>query len=157
MEGSHLTPRIVSFLIVASLWLAGCVSLGASITRWSVPTATPATETALAVSPEVIERGIAVYRQNYCGVCHKLMAANTAGVFGPGHDDMGSLAKDRIHAADYKGTATTAAEYIYESIVDPTAYIVEGYAVTHHPMPPFAHLSKGDLHALVQVLLAQHE
>jgi len=104
---------------------------------------------------EVVSYGLEVYRQQYCGVCHQLSAAATAGMFGPTHDGMGTIALQRIQAPGYAGAATTAEEYIRESIVSPDAYLVPGYEVTSHHMPAYAHLEEGDIDALVQMLLYQ--
>jgi mono/diheme cytochrome c family protein len=101
------------------------------------------------------ERGLEVYQQQYCGICHRLDAAGTAGLFGPTHNGMAVIAEQRIHAPGYTGTARTAAEYLRESIVNPQAYVVEGYQQTRHHMPIYTHLSETDVDALVQMLLEQ--
>jgi mono/diheme cytochrome c family protein len=108
------------------------------------------------LSPAVIERGIAIYHEQYCGVCHVLTVAGTGGVFGPSHDDMGAVAQERILTPGYRGAATTAAGYIRESIVAPRAYIVPEYQFGHHAMPDYAHLPEEEIDALVSLLLAQH-
>lgn len=99
--------------------------------------------------------GIAVYRANYCGVCHELPAAETRGTFGPTHGGMGATAAERLLDPAYGGAATTPAEYLAESIVQPSVYLVAGYATSAHPMPSFAHLPEADIAALVELLLAQ--
>ncbi len=120
-----------------------------TITSTLTPTAT---NTATAAQ---IERGFQVYKQQFCGLCHQLDAAGTAGRFGPTHNGIGVTAEQRIRSAQYTGTATTAAEYLHESIVNPKAYLVAGYENTPHQMPVYAHLSQGDVEALVQMLLQQ--
>jgi len=40
---------------------------------------------------------------------------------------MKTTALERLKASDYKGKATNIREYIIESIVDPSIYVVEGY------------------------------
>jgi mono/diheme cytochrome c family protein len=114
-----------------------------------------ATAGAEVVSPALIERGLQVYQQSYCGLCHQLDAAHTAGQFGPTHNHMGTTAALRIQDATYTGMARTAAEYIRESIVSPQAHIVAGYEHSQYHMPAFAKLSEADLNALVQMLLQQ--
>lgn len=99
--------------------------------------------------------GIAIYRANYCGVCHELPAAGTRGTFGPTHANMGATAAARLQDPAYGGQATTPAEYITESILQPSAFIVPGYATSAHPMPSFGHLEQADIAALVDMLLAQ--
>jgi mono/diheme cytochrome c family protein len=107
------------------------------------------------VDPALIEAGLAVYRAQYCGVCHTLDAAETHGTFGPTHNGMGQVAVARLADGTYTGSATTPTEYIDESIVDPQAYVVPGYATTSHRMPSYAHLDPQSLEALVAFLLAQ--
>lgn len=105
--------------------------------------------------PALVEAGLAVYRQQYCGVCHELDAAGTRGTFGPTHHGLGATAAQRILSTGYSGYATNAAEYIRESLLDPQIYIVEGYGATPHRMPPYTHLDSASLGALVAFLLAQ--
>jgi nitric oxide reductase subunit C len=120
-----------------------------SETGSSAPSEPPAT------NPALLAVGLAVYRAQYCGICHTLDAAETRGTFGPVHNGMGTLAVEHLQDANYHGTATTAAEYIHESIVDPQAYIVPGYVITAHRMPSYAHLDAESLDALVAFLLVQ--
>jgi mono/diheme cytochrome c family protein len=110
---------------------------------------------AAATDPATLAAGLAVYRAQYCGVCHTLSAAETRGTFGPPHDGLGATAAARLTDPTSHGKATTAAEYIHESIVDPQAFSVPGYATTSHRMPSYAHLDAATLDALVAFLLAQ--
>lgn len=120
------------------------------------PTATTAMVTAADTSEEgEPQSGIDVYLANYCGLCHTLTAAGTTGIFGPVHDGIGRVAEERIADPAYKGRATTPAEYIYESLVDPRAFVANDYKLTRHPMPAFTHLSEEDLNTLVALLVAQ--
>ena len=107
------------------------------------------------VDPALLEAGMATYRAQYCGVCHTLAAAETHGTFGPEHDGMGAIAAARIADSSYSGAATTPAEYVRESIVEPHAYIVSGYATTSHRMPSYAHLDAATLDGLIAFLLSQ--
>lgn len=105
--------------------------------------------------PALIERGLEVYRTSYCGACHSLAAIGASSTLAPAHDGLGMTAEARIESAAYTGNAATAAAYIEESIVDPNAYLVDGYALSHHRMPAFSHLTAEDLAALVHMLLQQ--
>jgi nitric oxide reductase subunit C len=96
-----------------------------------------------------------VYRAQYCGACHELAVAGTAGVFGPAHDGLGTLAEQRITDPGYGGAATTVSEYIRESIVQPDAYLVAGYSASSHPMPAYEFLTEDEIEALVALLAAQ--
>lgn len=111
-------------------------------------------EAAAAATPASLERGVAVYLENYCGVCHHLGLAGTAGIFGPPHDAMGVIAAARLADPTYRGGAATAADYIRESIVAPEAYLVPGYGLSRHRMPSYAELDEAELEALVALLLA---
>jgi nitric oxide reductase subunit C len=113
-------------------------------------------ETASASPSEAeLAAGLAVYRKYYCGACHTLDAAETRGTFGPNHNGLGATAAQRIQEPNYSGSATTPAEYIHESIVDPSIYIVDGFAVTSHRMPPYTMLPVEELDALVLFLVNQ--
>jgi hypothetical protein len=68
---------------------------------------------------------------------------------------MGLTAEQRIQNPNYTGTATTAAEYIRESLLDPQVYLAEGYEQSRHHMPAFTHLSEAEVNALVALLLQQ--
>lgn len=69
-----------------------------------------------------------VLTDNGCGGCHTISGVSgMAGNIGPDLTNMGSVAAERIQAEDYTGDATTAEEYIHESIVDPQVYIVPEY------------------------------
>jgi mono/diheme cytochrome c family protein len=120
----------------------------------STSVSTPS-ESPVVADPALLAAGLAVYRAQYCGVCHTLDAAGTRGTFGPVHNGMGAIANERLQDESYHGAATTATEYIRESIVDPQLYIVPGYAVTPHRMPVYAHLDSASLDALVAFLAAQ--
>lgn len=103
---------------------------------------------------DLAERGRALYLELHCGGCHTLAATESQGFFGPAHDAMGVIAGARIADPNYQGSAGTAAEYVRESIADPKAYVVPGYAFTRHPMPAFD-LPVEDLDALVAFLMQQ--
>ena len=102
-----------------------------------------------------VELGLQVYREQYCGLCHTLTAAGTTGIFGPGHDQTGAIAVQRIADPAYTGGATTASGYIQESIVDPQRYLVPGYEAVSQPMPAYDFLTEEEILALVEALRAQ--
>lgn len=97
--------------------------------------------------------GAEVYRRQACGVCHKLNTIGSEGAFGPSHDNMAEIAAQRLQNPRYQGAATSAEEYVRESIVDPLAFLVEGYQITRFPMPIFTNLSPQEVDALVYLLL----
>jgi mono/diheme cytochrome c family protein len=138
------------FLLV-SFWLALALN-SAQPVRAATPTPAP---TPPAVQDARAAAGKQVYLQNYCGVCHTLASAGTRGTFGPPHDGIATTARQRIAAPAYTGKAVTVVQYLRESIVEPAVFAAPGYTYTSHPMPPYAHLPKRDLDALIYFLLQQ--
>lgn len=99
--------------------------------------------------------GATVYQTKGCIGCHQLDAVGAVGAVGPTHNGMGATAEARIADPAYTGTATTAAEYIAESIREPGVYTVPNYpAGVMQPYPP-DQISDEELEALVQFLLEQ--
>lgn len=123
-------------------------------TETAIATTIPAEETALG-DPDLIALGRQTYLANYCGTCHRLADAGTAGVFGPNHDGMGTIAQQRVEAETYTGQAEDAADYIRESIVEPYAYFVPTFEASPHRMPAYGHLEAEKIEAMVAYLLAQ--
>lgn len=84
-----------------------------------------------------------------CAVCHAVVGSAGRGGMGPDLTHIGTVAGQRIRATDYTGSATTASEYIRESLLDPDAYIVpgSGYSTASgtSTMPSAANLGLGDL------------
>ncbi len=108
-------------------------------------------------SPEqLVEYGLSVYSAKGCAACHQLDAAQAAGVVGPGHNEMGAVATERIEDPSYTGEATTPEEYIAESIRNPGAYLVPDY---QNLMPAFTaeQISDEELNALVEMLAQQEQ
>ncbi len=135
-------------LIVMMIMFAACSTIDAPITM--EPALIP-------VDSTLIERGIEVYRANYCGSCHTLTAANTRGTFGPAHDHVATMAAQHLLLNSYSGEATTIEAYIRESIVNPIIFYTPGYEATNHHMPAFTHLPDDELELLVYLLAHQHE
>lgn len=102
-----------------------------------------------------VAQGQELYHTLACDSCHGLDAVGSTRTYAPTHNQLRATAEQRIHAADYTGEATTAAEYIRESIIDPKAYVVDGYEHLRFGMTTYAHLSEREINALVQFLLQQ--
>jgi cytochrome c oxidase subunit 2 len=75
-----------------------------------------------------------------CGGCHAFAPAGTDAEIGPSLDNL---------EADAKQAGRPLKEYVRQSIVEPSAYIVPGYET---PMPAFDTLMDEQLDALVQYL-----
>lgn len=148
----------LALLLLLAAWLLNRQPL--PLLASAAPTATPRssvtpTPPASAVDITLLAAGRAAYRTNYCGVCHTLAAAGATGIFGPSHEHIARTAAQRIAGPTYRGSATTAAGYLRESIVTPAAYFAPGTANGRHPMPPYVHLPQTQVDALVYFLLQQ--
>lgn len=108
----------------------------------AIPVGAPAASAEEEPDAALIARGVMVYRENYCGTCHALDAADTCGT-------------EHLTLPSYTGEAMTAAAYIRESIVNPSAFYTPGYEATNHHMPAFTNLSESDVEALVYLLVNQ--
>jgi mono/diheme cytochrome c family protein len=96
----------------------------------SAPSGTPiGTDITVSLPEGNADQGAALAQgaQGGCSACHELAAVgppwaaagDTPGVF--------VRASDRINESDYTGNATTAQQYLIESIVQPNAFVVSGY------------------------------
>ena len=104
---------------------------------------------------QAIAQGKQLYHTLACDSCHGLDAVGSTRTYAPTHNHLRATAEQRIQAPNYTGKAKTAAEYIRESIVEPKAYLVDGYGHVRFGMPSFAHLSEREVNALVQFLYQQ--
>jgi len=68
-----------------------------------------------------------------CAACHELSAVGPAWAPGGGQAGIAGRAEERTEAEDYTGEATTARQYLLESIVRTNAHIVEGYEANIMP------------------------
>jgi mono/diheme cytochrome c family protein len=91
-----------------------------------------------------------------CTLCH-----NEVGGRAPMLDSIAALAEERLADPNYQGSAANAEEYVYESLVDPSAYVVVGFGKagtndTESPMPDASTgsigLSEAELAAVVAYL-----
>ena len=98
----------------------------------SQPAPSPTAPPAAAPPPnEVVER---ILIEQGCGGCHTMQGiSGMTGAIGPDLTRIGAVAAERIQDPNYTGSATTPAEYIRESIIDPNVYVVEGFQPV---MPP---------------------
>ncbi len=114
--------RLLFVLLVVALVLAACGGGGekeaASEEQAAAVTGDPA-------------RGEALFKQATiggapgCSSCHSLEPGKK--LVGPSLAGVATMAEEIVKSSDYKGKAKTAEEYLRESIVDPNAYVVEGF------------------------------
>ena len=90
------------------------------------------------------------YGKGTCALCHEI---GKKGERCPDLAGVGERAETRVKEERYKGKASNGAEYIVESVMDPTVYVVEGYQPS---MPPVGRqLSDLELVAVVSFLQSQ--
>lgn len=67
---------------------------------------------------------LAAFQKGACGSCHTIAGIpNAAGVIAPNLTDVNMMAEELLKSEAYTGNATTAEEYIRESILDPNLFI----------------------------------
>ncbi len=67
---------------------------------------------------------IAAFQKGACGSCHVIAGIpNAAGVIAPDLSNISAAADEHIKSDAYAGNATTAEEYIRESILDPNLFV----------------------------------
>jgi nitric oxide reductase subunit C len=117
-------PRVTTFLLLlVALFASGCA--GASQTGASNR------------PPGDAQRGRALFAQasirdtTGCVPCHSL--AKDVVIVGPSLNGIADRAERDVKASTYRGTATSAEEFLRESITKPTANLSEGFS--HSVMP----------------------
>jgi mono/diheme cytochrome c family protein len=73
------------------------------------------------------QNGEALATSQGCTGCHISTATGPAWLPSQGSPGIGDRAAERLTQPDYTGQATSAEQYLLESIVDPNAYVVEGF------------------------------
>lgn len=149
MPNQNLTDQEISDVIAFLTWVSNID------TNWpprpivvsaAMPQATAAgTPEPAAASSDPIAMGEALFRRSppACFSCH----ATQPGVqlVGPSLAGIGTRALQTIASPDYKGSAKTAEEYIRESILTPSAYVVPG--------PTFSAAGQSIMPAVFQTIL----
>ncbi|HLR90409.1 MAG TPA: c-type cytochrome [Balneolaceae bacterium] len=88
------------------------------------------------------ERGEALFTQNACGTCHSVEGASLVG------PPLNGLYGSEQTFTD--GTSAIAdEEYLHESIVNPSAKVVEGY---QNAMVPYDFLSEDDIQSIIEYI-----
>ena len=95
---------------------------------------------------ETAEAGRELFVSQGCNACHTLGDANATSQVGPELDQIASVAEDRK-----KGTS--AEDYIRESIVDPPAFVVDGYTGNTMPGDFKDRMTPEEIDTLVEYLL----
>jgi mono/diheme cytochrome c family protein len=88
-----------------------------------------------------------------CSACHVLSAAGPAWMASGGTPGIGARAETRLGEEGYAGAATTAEQYLLESIVDPNVHLVEGFAAGIMPTNFGTRMSAQDAADLIAYML----
>ena len=108
----------------------------------------------LATGKEPIDK---IFVQSGCTACHMIPGIRVAkGREGP-KLELGTTARRRLADPNYRGQAKTDWEYVQESILNPGAYIVEGYPDQVMPRWYGQKLTAGALDKIITYLLKIEE
>jgi len=88
------------------------------------------------------QAGKQLFASNGCGSCHTFVPAGSKGTVGP---DL-----DHVAADAQKANRGSVAQYVHESIANPSAYVVPGFP--NGVMPSFANLGSAKIDDLVAFL-----
>jgi cytochrome c2 len=97
--------------------------------------------------------GEKLFASNGCSACHSLKEDEV--IVGPSLYHIGQAASDIIKDSGYTGKAKTAQDYVHESIVQPNAYVVPGFAPGIMPQDFGAKLSAQDIDDLIAFLMTK--
>ena len=93
--------------------------------------------------PQAIE-GRNVFLTKGCTSCHSLDGVSATGQIGPNLTGLADRGDDRVEDLE-------AEDYIRQSVLDPEAFVVDGFS----PLMPTLPLNTEELDALVEFLLAE--
>lgn len=118
--------------IKIALFGVGLVFVYALFSNLYIPSSVPDRQaedisagTGVLTGDELAALGTEIYSgKGSCGLCH-----DAVGDRAPALDSIAVRAAERLLDPGYKGKATDAVGYIYESMADPSAYVVAGYGV----------------------------
>lgn len=103
----------------------------------------------LATGDEPVDQ---IFQKATCVACHTIPGiAGAVGTIGPKLVE-GTNAPNRIKDPAYKGTAKSTREYITESVINPSAYVVKGFPDNTMPKEFGKKLSAGALNKIVDYL-----
>ncbi len=150
-----------NFLAVVAFSLA-TIGLFAGFSNFGIPQIRPEpppVEEELDIAAMSVDQFIAVGKRivdgkGTCSLCH-----NPVGQRAPLLDKVGQAAVERLADPRYEGTASDVKTYLYESLVEPSAYVVAGFGKTGtndtvSPMPNVLTGSIGLAEAEVRAVVA---
>jgi nitric oxide reductase subunit C len=163
MPNLHLTDAQIGDLIAFLTWVSHIDTNGwpprpILVSGSAIPGADVGATAPVAASSDPVAQGQALFGQTPpgCNSCHS--TAPGVSLVGPSLAGIALRAAQRVKSPDYRGSATDAAGYIRESIVEPNAYVVPGptYSAGGQSLMPgnFREtLQPGQIDALVAYLM----
>jgi len=143
MQGSSSVielMKILAFSLALMLSFVGYSTFGVPL----VVPAPPPVEvkiTGAITEEQYIAMGDKIFHgKGTCTLCHKAVGGRA-----PDLSTVGGRAEKRIKDSSYKGKATTGTEYIQESMLEPSAFVVSGFGKpgTNDTVSPMPVISKG--------------
>ncbi|MBI4936855.1 MAG: c-type cytochrome [Nitrosomonadales bacterium] len=130
---NFLKVVVFSLLVISGFW---------GFSNYGIPQIKPAdppVEEKVDLGAMTMDQFIALGKKNFdgkgtCTLCHNSLGR------APMLDKIGAVSAERLKDARYKGTAKTVEEYLMESLVKPSAFVVSGFGKagtndTESPMP----------------------
>lgn len=117
----------MSGFLGVSIYTAGLIGLFTAFAHYGIPQLVPepppAEEhiTGAMTTEQLVEMGARIYARA-CVLCH-----SGVGDRAPKLDAIGTMWRERISDARYRGAARTLEEYVRESMIEPSAYVVSGF------------------------------
>jgi mono/diheme cytochrome c family protein len=137
-------------LLWVALFSLGTVAFFAGYSNWGIPQIIPAPPPiqeqidlgAMTMDQFVALGGRIVGGRGTCLLCH-----NAVGGRAPLLENLGAATAKRLDDTRYQGKATDTASYLYESMVDPSAYVVAGFgkAGTRDTVSPMPNVRAGSI------------
>ncbi|MBI5682732.1 MAG: cytochrome c [Deltaproteobacteria bacterium] len=147
--------KVVAFSVIVILFYAFYASYGIPQVKPEAPPVEEKLDLGSMTMDQFTALGEKIFNgKGTCTLCH-----NPVGGRAPLLDSVTSVANDRLKDARYKGKAKTSEEYVRESMIEPSAFVVVGFGVkgtsdTQSPMPNVATGAIGLNEAEVSAVIA---
>jgi mono/diheme cytochrome c family protein len=117
---------VVGFSLLVIAFFAGYSSFGIPQIQPAPPPVEEKLDLAAMTMAQFVALGERIYEgRGTCPLCH-----NPVGGRAPLLDEAALVAEERLKDARYQGAARDAAEYLHESMAEPSAYVVAGFGKT---------------------------